>query len=83
MKFSPYANESDALTLGDLNAENRMDRVSLYGTLAITKDKVGLAAARQLHDLLGQIVQVLESDRNLEDKMAEAEPTKTVKNPFA
>ena len=27
--FRPYANESDALTLGNLSVDNRVDRVTL------------------------------------------------------
>jgi hypothetical protein len=35
----PDANESEALRLDDLTTENRVDEVSIYGSINITRDK--------------------------------------------
>ncbi len=82
MNFSPFKNESDAITLGDLKIENREDRVSIYGSLALTRDRPGLAAAKALQDVIGKIVKELEGEHDLPMIVAAAEPTVTVKNPF-
>ncbi len=37
-KLIPFANESDALAIGKLNIENRLDRVSLFGDVDLTRD---------------------------------------------
>jgi len=42
---NPFQNESNTLQTGDLRIENR---VSFYGSLDVTRDKEGLANARQL-----------------------------------
>jgi hypothetical protein len=81
--FAPFRNESDAITLGDLKIENREDRVSVYGTLAITRDRAGLAAAKALKQVVDRIVKELESGHDLPIRVAAAEAPKTVKNPFA
>ena len=60
MNFSPFRNESDAVTLGNLKIENREDRIAIYGSLAITRDRAGLADAKALKSLLDRIVKELE-----------------------
>ena len=82
MKFAPFKNESDAITLGDLKIENREDRVAIYGTLAVTRDRAGLAAAKALKEVVDRIVKELENGSDLPIRVAAAEPTETVKNPF-
>jgi hypothetical protein len=81
--FSPFQNESDALTFDDLKIENRMDQVSIYGSLALTRDQAGLAAAKALMEVLEGIVASLEGEPHLPVKTAAAEPTVRVKNPFS
>lgn len=83
MKFAPFRNESDAVTLGDLKIENREDRVAIYGRLAVTRDRAGLEAAKALKDLVDRIVKELETGPDLPVQVASAEPPVTVKNPFA
>ena len=80
--FKPYANESDVLRIGDLEIENRLDRVILTGDVVLTRDKAGLALAKDLLTLMRNVVKALEDDKQLPDvvKLKEA---KTVKNPFA
>ena len=59
--FVPYANESDVLNIGHLTIENRVDRITLSGDVDLTADRRGLADARALHKLLGDIVARLEA----------------------
>lgn len=79
-KFTPYANESDQRVIGNLTVENRIDRVSLFGDMDITRDKDGLALARELKTLIDGIVSTLEGE-DLPEKLA-SPPIKKVKNPF-
>ena len=79
-KFVPYANESDVLNIGTLSVENRLDRVSLSGDLDLTLDQAGLALAKQLQKLLGEVVAELEK-RELPKQLPPPE-VKTVDNPF-
>jgi uncharacterized protein YuzE len=81
-KFKPYDNETDVLRIGGLEVENRIDRVSMNGDVVITKDKDGLALAKELQSLLGDIVKALEADKQL-PVTVELKATETVKNPFA
>ena len=78
--FKPYANESDEQEIGNLKIENRLDRISLYGDLDITRDQTGLVAARDLKVLIDEIVSALESEKPPE-KLPEP-VVKKVKNPF-
>jgi hypothetical protein len=82
MNFAPFKNESDAVTLGDLKIENREDHISIYGRLALTRDRAGLEAAKALKELFGKIVNELENGPDLPIKVAVSEPTQKVKNPF-
>lgn len=78
--FKPFANESDCLQIGGITIENRVDRVSIFGNIDITRDKEGLAAARELKTILDLALTELES-AELPDKVT-LKPAKTVKNPF-
>ena len=80
--FKPYANESDVMCIGDLEIENRVDRVTLTGDVVFTRDQAGLALARELQALLGRIVKALEADKSLPEAV-EVKPAQVVKNPFA
>ncbi|TFW35395.1 hypothetical protein E4O92_02120 [Massilia horti] len=79
--FEPFANEADVLHVGNLTLENRLDRISLSGDLDLTADRQGLAAARILHELLGQVVAKLEAQA-LPDRLPPPD-VKTVNNPFS
>ena len=81
-KFTPYADESEVLRIGDLEIENRVDRVSLTGDVVLTKDQTGLALAKELQALLGAIVKTLEAGQPLPETV-ELKPATIVKNPFA
>ena len=75
-----FKNESDCLQIGSLTVENRVDRVSIFGSIDITRDKEGLAVARELKSVLDLTLAELES-AELPDKVT-LKPAKTVKNPF-
>ncbi|CDS51403.1 hypothetical protein [Polaromonas sp. CG9_12] len=79
--FKPYANESDVIRIGALEIENRTDRVSLTGDVVLTRDQAGLALAKELHTLLGQVVQALQAEEKL-PQIVEVKPAQIVKNPF-
>ena len=79
--FHPYQNEADVLQVGDLMVENRLDRITISGDVDLTADQRGLAAARLLHELLGQVVASLEA-RDLPERLPPPD-VKTVDNPFA
>ncbi|UEM06750.1 hypothetical protein JL101_030100 (plasmid) [Skermanella rosea] len=80
--ISPFANESETLTIGNLTIENRADRVSIYGSIDLTRDKTGLEHARILKAVLDEVLQVLESESDLPDKTALADLPDHVENPF-
>jgi hypothetical protein len=79
-KFIPFANEADVLHIGRLQIENRLDRVTVSGDVDLTLDQAGLANAKALHQLLGDVVAKLES-LALPAQLATS-AVKTVKNPF-
>lgn len=79
--FTPFANEAEVAGIGDLMLENRLDRITISGDVDLTADVPGLARARRLHALLGEIVAALEA-RELPDQLPPPE-VKTVDNPFA
>ena len=81
--MKPFANEVESIGVGGLTVENRTDRVSIYGSLDITRDKAGLALAKQAQALLSSILTALQSEKALPDKVAGPVQPATVKNPFA
>jgi hypothetical protein len=81
LKFEPFANESDAVGIGELNVENRLDRVSLFGSVDITCDKAGLAKIRILKEIVDATAKAL-SQRELPDRVT-VKPAGKVDNPFA
>jgi hypothetical protein len=78
--FVPFANEADVVEVGNLSIENRLDRITLAGDVDLTRDKLGLARAKLLHRMLGDVVAVLEAAA-LPDALPAPE-VKTVENPF-
>ena len=80
--ISPFTNESESLGIGDLTIENRTDRISIYGNIDLTRDKAGLEHARLLQAVLDKVVQALETEKNLPDKIAPPDIPDEVANPF-
>lgn len=79
--ITPYANEADFLQIGELTIENRLDQVALYGSVQLTKDKVGLQHARDLKAIIDAVIVTLEADKNLLDRIP-LNSTDQVDNPF-
>lgn len=81
--IKPYANDTDSVGIGELTIENGTDRVAIYGSIDLTRDKEGLEHARTLKALLDAVVQELEADKKLPDKIAPPDAPDRVTNPFA
>ena len=79
----PFADDATSVSIGQLTVENGSRRVTLYGSLDLTRDKAGLAEARALKALLDQVVQHLEAEADLPEHAPAAAPARTVRNPFA
>ena len=75
-----YQNESETVDIGKLTIENRTDRVTIYGSLDVTRDKAGLKAASELKAMIDAIVAFLKTE-NLPEQIALKAPTEK-KNPF-
>ncbi|WP_377807874.1 hypothetical protein ABNQ38_14410 (plasmid) [Azospirillum sp. A29] len=80
--IKPYADDAGAMQIGELRVENGTDRVALYGSIDLTRDKQGLEHARKLRDLLAAVVKSLETETDLPDQIPPPKPTDTVDNPF-
>ena len=46
--IKPFGDDSSSVGIGGLTVENGLDRVVLYGSLEITRDRAGLGLAREL-----------------------------------
>lgn len=80
-EIQPFANEEDSFRIDQLTVENRLDRVQIYGSVELTRDRRGLERAKRLRALLNRVVEALESEE-LPERVTVAAPG-TVKNPFA
>jgi hypothetical protein len=81
--ITPFADEAASTSIGDLTIENRLDRVSLYGSLDLARNRQGLEDARRLRTLLEAIVKVLEGEGDrLPDKYQGKRDVTRVPNPF-
>lgn len=78
--ITPYANESEVLTVGNITIENRTDRITIHGDTDITKDKEGLAKALALKQVIDSILDALKEDE-LPDKIEMTKPS-NIHNPF-
>jgi hypothetical protein len=81
LSIKPYQNEEESLAISDLTVENRVDRVSVYGSIELTKDKAGLEQAKALKEVIDAVVAALEAEKSLPDHIS-VKPTEKVKNPF-
>jgi hypothetical protein len=80
--ITPFKNEEESVTIDDLTIENRLDRIELYGSVQITKDKAGLRLAQELRQLLDATVKALEAEKDLPEQVP-LTPPDSVKNPFS
>lgn len=79
-----FKNEAETQIIHDLNVENRLDRVSLFGSIDITRDTAGLALAQELKALLDGIVTVLNDEQTKGELPAQitVAAAEEVDNPF-
>ena len=80
--LKPFADDAASVSIGELTIENGTDRIALYGSVDLTRDKQGLAHARALAALLDEAIRLLEADTSLPDAVPPPVAPKTVKNPF-
>lgn len=78
--FKPFENETASSAIYDLNLENGLDRINMYGNLQITKDQAGLKTAKALQEFVNELVAVLEKEA-LPEKLDIADKAE-VENPF-
>jgi len=79
--FLPYENESDSLNIGEeLTIENRVDRISISGSIELTKDKQGLQYAYELKRIIDATIEELKHS-DLPEHI-EIAPVEMVENPF-
>ncbi len=79
--IDPFANESEALQVDELTIENRTDRVSIYGSIDITRDRRGLEMAKRLAQLFDAILERL-SQEELPEEIPPPNNIEVVDNPF-
>jgi hypothetical protein len=79
--IDPFANESQSLQIDDLTVENRTDRVSIYGSIEITRDMRGLELAQTIKHLLDSIVARL-AQEDLPESIPPPQNIDVIKNPF-
>jgi hypothetical protein len=79
--IQPYQNEEEPLAISDLTVENRVDRVSVYGSIELTRDKAGLEQAKALKEVIDAVVAALEAEKSLPNHIS-VKSTEKVKNPF-
>jgi hypothetical protein len=82
-KFQPFSDDGASLSIGELTIENSTEKVALYGSLDVMRDKNGLKQAKALKTAVDAIVEALEQDKGLPDESGPAEAPQQVKNPFA
>ena len=83
MAMTPFADEASSSSVGGLAVENRLDRVSLYGSLDLTRDRQGLEDAQRLRALLDAIVGALEGKGDsLPERLVSAPGATRIPNPF-
>lgn len=63
--FMAFQNETDSFRIGELMVENRLDRISIDGSLDLTRDQAGLAAALKLKRLIDAAIEEMKRDRKL------------------
>lgn len=78
--MKPFQNESEVVQIGDLTIENRSDRISIYGSLDVTRDKAGQKSLAELKQLVDAATAALAGEA-LPERITVA-AAKSAKNPF-
>jgi hypothetical protein len=79
--ISPFEDETEVITIDGLTIENRLDMMSIYGTLDIPKDKEGLERILDLKRQVDTIAAYLKRE-DLPNKIVIENKAKDVTNPF-
>ena len=79
-RLDPFTDDDGSISIAGLTIENGTNRVALYGSLDLTRDKQQLAQARALQTLLDQAVRYLEAVKDLPDALPPS--PKRIANPF-
>lgn len=79
--IDPFANEEEVITIQELTLENRLDKVSIHGSVDITKDQQGLEYAFALKRQIDTIVEYLKKQA-LPEKISVENVAKVFDNPF-
>ena len=82
-KLKPFADDAAAAEIGGLKVENGQDRIALYGSLDLTRDKQGLAHALALKAVVDAAVQALQAAENLPATVPAPAAPRSVANPFS
>lgn len=80
-EITPFQNETESITIGNLTLENRLDQVEMYGSLSITRDQSGLALALKLKSILDAAIAHLQQAHDLPAQIV-FRPTDEIDNPF-
>ena len=81
--IKPFQDDESAASIGDLSVENSPSSVTISGSLEVTCDKAGLKRARALKQFVDAVVEQLEADGDLPDRITTAKiVAEEVDNPF-
>lgn len=67
--FMAYEKETDSFLIDNLTVENRLDRISLHGSVEITKDIEGLEHALKLKRVIDASIEALKRDKQLPERI--------------
>ena len=79
--MTPFADDKSG-AVGGMTVENGPDKVVLYGSLELTRDKAGLEHAQALRTMLDAVIQALQADPALPAALPPPERPRRVRNPF-
>lgn len=79
--MKPFA-DNTSTGIGAMTIENAADKVVLYGSLELTRDKAGLHHAEALVALAQAVLDALRADPALPAAAPAPKPARKVKNPF-
>ncbi|MDF3035563.1 MAG: hypothetical protein K0S28_837 [Paucimonas sp.] len=78
--IQPFQNSEESASIDELTIENGEDRIAIYGSINITRDRQGLEYARQLKSVLDGMLKILNSEKLPEH--VQNSPTDETENPF-
>lgn len=79
----PFSDDAASFEVAGLTVENGTHTIAFYGQTELTRDKAGLAKARDLLDFAQSVVAALEGDAALPDAVPPPKTLGRTKNPFS